>query len=194
MKKDLVSNKQEVAANKPNPNEGYKVGRDIKASRVRVIGSQGQNLGLMDLDLALEQASDQGLELVQIGFNEQEGCPTTKVMDFGKFLYERKKQRNEAKKNQKIIEIKELKFRPNIGSGDYTFRVNRIAEFLKEGKHVKVTLQFKGREIGSKEVLGGNLFERIFNDVTSKFGTGFDVQKESKGGPFWSKIFVPKAT
>jgi translation initiation factor IF-3 len=194
MKKDLVSNKQEAAAKRPSPNEGYKVGRDIKASKVRVIGSQGQNLGLMDLELALDQANDQSLELVQIGMNEQENCPTTKIMDFGKFLYEKKKQRNEAKKNQKVIEVKELKFRPNIGDGDYVFRVNRAAEFLKEGKHVKITLQFKGREIASKDILGSGLFDRIVNDVTVKFGTGFDMQKESKGGPFWSKILVPKAT
>jgi translation initiation factor IF-3 len=192
MKKKLGNSRQEGP--KPSPNEGYKIGREIRADTVRVIGDEGQNLGLMSLDLALDLAKDKGLELVQIGVNEQADCVTTKIMDIGKFLYEKKKQRGEAKKKQKVIELKELKFRPNIGDGDYNFRIGRAANFLKEGKHVKITLQFKGREIASKDTIGQNMFQRIEKDVTTSFGADFDTQKESKGGPFWSKIFVPKVS
>lgn len=190
MKKPLSNTKENQ---RPAVNDGHKIDYEIKADKVRVIGHDGQNLGLMSLEAAIELAHDKELQLVQVGTPDQDGSVAAKIMDIGKFLYEKKKQRTEAKKKQKVIELKELKFRPNIGDGDYKFRVERISEFLEEGKHVKVTLQFKGREIASKDTLGGNLFGRIEKDVLASFGDNFDMQKESKGGPLWSKIFVPKA-
>lgn len=190
MKKPLSNVKENQ---RPAANDGHKIDYEIKADKVRVIGHDGQNLGLMSLETAIELAHDKELQLVQVGTLDQDGSVAAKIMDIGKFLYEKKKQRTEAKKKQKVIELKELKFRPNIGEGDYKFRVERISEFLEEGKHVKVTLQFKGREIASKDTLGGSLFGRIEKDVLASFGDNFDMQKESKGGPLWSKIFVPKA-
>lgn len=179
---------------RPLPNEGYKVGTAIKADQVRVIGSSGENLGIMSLDQAIDAAQDIGLDLVQIGGAAEDGSVTAKIMDIGKFLYEKKKQRGEAKKKQRLVEVKELKLRPNIGDGDYSFRLKRACDFLNEGKHVKVTLQFRGREIGMKEAIGSKMFERIVGDITEGFGQAFEIQKESKGGPFWSKIIVPKTT
>ncbi len=176
---------------RPIPNEGYKVGRAIKAEEVRVIGTDGKNLGVMSLDQALNLADETGLDLVQISSGD--GVVIAKIMDVGKFLYQKKKQRVEAKKKQKVIEIKELKLRPNIGPGDYKVKISRAVQFLKDGKHVKITLQFRGREIAAMSTMGKEMFERILNDIKENFGQGFEVQKESKGGPFWSKIVVPKA-
>lgn len=190
MKKKSVKSKQPSA--RPLPNEGYKVGSAIKADQIRVIGEEGENLGIMSLDQAISSAFEQGLDLVQIGGSAEDGSVTAKIMDVGKFLYEKKKQRGEAKKKQKLVEIKELKFRPNIGDGDYAFKIKRALEFLDEGKHVKITLQFRGREIGVKETMGTKMFDRIVKDVDDSFGQNYDLQKESKGGPFWSKIIVPK--
>ncbi len=192
MKKKSVKTPSSQPNSRPLPNEGYKVGSAIKCDPLRVIGEEGENLGIMSLEQATGLAAERGLDLVQIGGSAEDGSATAKIMDVGKFLYEKKKQRGEAKKKQKLVEVKELKFRPNIGDGDYAFKIKRALEFLEEGKHVKITLQFRGREIAVKDTIGEKLFERITKNITDSFGQNFDVQKESKGGPLWSKIVVPK--
>lgn len=171
---------------------GYTINEKIREDELRVIGSEGNLLGVIPRVDALMLAQQDGLDLVQINKDAQ-GVVTAKIMDFGKFIYEKKKQQNEAKKKTKTIEVKEIKFRPNIDIGDYDFKLNKIVEFLADGCHVKITLQFKGREVNFKEGLGSTLFERIIKDAQSKLPAfAIDYQKESGLGGFWTKVLVAK--
>ncbi|MFC1854472.1 translation initiation factor IF-3 [Candidatus Dependentiae bacterium] len=176
------------------PNEGYLINEAVKADDMRLITHTGENLGIVSREQALSMAKSAGLDLVQIGSGEPGGQATAKIMDFGRFLYERKKQSGEAKKKQKTIEVKEIKFRPNIDLGDYTVKLNRAVRFLLDGKHVKVTLQFRGREIAIKRTLGEGLFSRISKDVlkNNEEILSLEEQKESKGTNMWSKVLVAK--
>ncbi len=169
---------------------GFFVNDNIRAREVRLIGDDGSNLGVVTIEQALKMAEQRGLDLVQI--SESATQAVVKVMDFGKFLYERKKQLTDAKKNQKIIQIKELKMRPRIDDGDYNIRINQAAEFLKDGKRVKFTLQFRGREIPMMDKLGTVLFERIERDLAAREIGGIVSEKDSKGGQLWAKIFYLK--
>ena len=169
---------------------GFFVNDKIKAREVRLITDDGSNVGLVVLDQALKMAQQKGLDLVQISENAAQ--VVVKIMDFGKFLYERKKQLNDAKKNQKVIQIKELKLRPRIEDGDYNIRIKQAADFFSDGKRVKFTLQFRGREIPMMDKLGTILFERIEKDLTAMDIGAIMSEKDSKGGQLWSKIFYLK--
>lgn len=171
---------------------GYFVNEKIRELELRVISQNGDNLGVLPKGEALVLAQAAGLDLVQIS-KDAEGVVTAKIMDFGKFLYEKKKQQNEAKKKTKTIEIKEIKLRPNIDSGDYDLKVAKIVEFISEGMHVKITLQFKGRELNLRGGLGPVLFERILNDVRGKTPNFIvEFQKETGIGTMWTKVLVGK--
>lgn len=174
------------------PNSGYFINDQIRADQIRVITEDGKNVGVLSRRDALSMAVEYGVDLVQIGDSDDNTLVTAKLMDFGKFLYEKKKQQNEAKKHQKVIQVKEVKLRPQIGDQDYMIKLNQAAQFLADGKRVKFTLQFKGRENAMVDELGPRLFERIHKDLLAKeLGTLID-EKESKGGPFWSKIYYLK--
>jgi translation initiation factor IF-3 len=129
---------------------------------IRLIDQDGENVGVVTPAAAVEMAEQVGLDLVEIspGANP----PVCKIMDFGKFKYEQQKKAAEAKKKQKIIEIKEVKFRPNIDTHDYEVKMRSVNKFLGEGDKVKVTLRFRGREMAHIE-LGRELLERIAKDV-----------------------------
>ena len=107
--------------------------------------------GILSRDEALKLARQADLDLVLLSEKGGEGQPVVKIMDFGKALYAKKKQLAEAKKHQKVIEVKELKLRPKIGEHDYQTKMNQAIQFLKEGKHLKVTLMFKGREAAMRD-------------------------------------------
>lgn len=115
-------------------------------------------LGVVSITEALKLAEKAGLDLVEISPNAEP--PVCKILDFGKYKYESKQRINEAKKKQKVIVLKEMKFRPNIGQGDYEVKIRKIKDFLKEGDKVKISLWFKGREIIHNEI-GMDLFKRI---------------------------------
>ena len=168
----------------------YFVNEQIKAHKVQVIDQNGQNLGVLSKEEALLAAREVELDLVQVG--QKDSMIITKIMDFGKFLYTKKKQLSEAKKKQKIIQIKEIKMRPNIGDQDYNTKLKKAEEFLKEGKKVKFTLQFRGREFIMINDLGKNIFERIEQDLTDRKLGSLVQEKEQRGGPFWSKIYYLK--
>ncbi len=164
------------------------INQNIKASSMMVIDDHGHNHGVLSKSEALNLADDQGLDLVQVG--EKEGLVVVKLMDYGKFLYDKKKQLNDAKKNQKVIQIKEIKMRPNIGDQDYRTKLNKAIQFFKEGKKVKLTLQFKGREVIMMADLGKKFFERIEQDLSEEnFGGVLTSEKESKAGSLWIKIY-----
>ncbi|PCI73798.1 translation initiation factor IF-3 [Candidatus Dependentiae bacterium] len=175
---------------KPVINSGYSINEFIKSDQLRVISADGENLGVLSKQEALTLAENSSLDLVQI--SESGDNTVARVMNFGKFLYEKKKQQHEAKKHQKVIQVKELKMRPNIGIGDYKVRLNKAIEFLKSGKRVKFTLQFRGREAITMHDVGPKLFKRVKVDLENeKLGTIMEEQ-ESRGSPFWSKIFFIK--
>lgn len=173
--------------NRDTANAKYPVNELIKADKIMVIDAVGENLGVLSKGQALMRAQESGQDLVQVG--EKDSVVVAKIMDFGKFLYERKKQVGESKKHQKIIQIKEMKLRPNIGDQDYNTKLNQAAQFFLDGKKVKFTLQFKGREITMMEDLGVRLFERISRDLTERNVGALVEEKDSRSGAFWSKIY-----
>jgi translation initiation factor IF-3 len=129
---------------------------------IRLIDQDGENVGVISPAAAIQMAEDVGLDLVEISPGATP--PVCKIMDLGKFKYEQQKKAAEAKKKQKVIEIKEVKFRPNIDTHDYEVKMRSVTKFLGEGDKVKVTLRFRGREMAHVE-LGRDLLERISGDV-----------------------------
>ncbi len=129
---------------------------------IRLIDQDGENAGVVTPATAMDMAEEVGLDLVEIspGANP----PVCKIMDFGKYKYEQQKKAAEAKKKQKIIEIKEVKFRPNIDTHDYDVKMRSVTKFLGEGDKVKVTLRFRGREMAHQE-LGRDLLTKIAGDI-----------------------------
>ena len=117
---------------------------------MRVIGSDGEMVGVLSRDEALRMAEDEGLDLVEIQPNADP--PVCKVMDFGKFKFELQKKANEAKKKSKQVEIKEVKFRPVTDEGDYQIKLRKMREFLVEGDKIKVNIRFRGREMSHQEL------------------------------------------
>ena len=135
----------------------------IRAPEIRLIGADGENVGVVTPARALAMAEEAGLDLVEISPNAEP--PVCKIMDFGKFKYETQKREAEARKKQKIIEIKEIKFRPGTDDHDYDVKMRAVLKFLGEGDKVKVTLRFRGREMAHQD-LGLALLNRVAADVT----------------------------
>ena len=135
---------------------------EIRVPRVRVIGSDGEMIGVLSRDEALSMAEDEGLDLVEIQPNADP--PVCKIMDFGKFRFEQQKKASEAKKKQKQVEIKELKFRPVTDDGDYQIKLRNMRRFIAEGDRVKVVVRFRGREMSHTE-LGLAMTQRIEEDL-----------------------------
>ena len=146
----------------PQRDTGPRVNDKIRANEIRLIGADGGNVGVVTPARAIEMAVDAGLDLVEISPNASP--PVCKIMDFGKFKYEQQKRESEARKKQKIIEIKEVKFRPNTDTHDYEVKMRNVFKFLENGDKVKVTLRFRGREMAHQN-LGRELLERVAEDT-----------------------------
>jgi translation initiation factor IF-3 len=129
---------------------------------VRLIGADGQQVGVVNTSRAIEMAVEIGLDLVEVSPNAEP--PVCKLIDFGKFKYEAQKKANEARKKQKIIDIKEIKLRPTIDDADYQVKMRSIRRFLEEGDKVKVTLRFRGREMVHQE-LGVKVLDRVRDEL-----------------------------
>ncbi|MEJ2014465.1 MAG: translation initiation factor IF-3, partial [Limibacillus sp.] len=138
--------------------EGPRVNELITVREVRVIDAEGENRGVLSISDAMKLAEDSGLDLVEISPNVDP--PVVKVMDYGKYKYEAQKKKNEAKKKQKVIEIKEIKMRPNIDQHDYDVKMRAVNKFLGEGDKVKVTLRFLGRVMALQD-LGLALLHKV---------------------------------
>ena len=135
---------------------------DILNEEVRCIAPDGEQLGVMKTEDAIAEADSHGLDLVEVSPNADP--PVCKILDYGKFKFEAQKKRNEAKKKQKVIEVKEIKLRPNIDEHDYQVKMRSVQKFLDEGDKVKVTLRFRGREMAHQE-LGVNVLNRVREDT-----------------------------
>jgi translation initiation factor IF-3 len=151
------------AAQQAPAREGPRINDEIRVPQVRLIDDAGEMMGVMSAREALIRAYDLGLDLVEISPNAVP--PVCKILDYGKYKYEQQKKANEARKKQKIVEIKEIKVRPNIDDHDYDVKMRQMKNFIGEGDKVKVTLRFRGREMAHQE-LGVKVLERIRNDLT----------------------------
>lgn len=147
----------------PAPREaaGPRVNAQINVREVRLVLANGDMHGVIATRDAIRMAQSEGLDLVEISPNASP--PVCKILDYGKYKYELQKKRNEAKKKQKVIEIKEIKLRPNIDEHDYEIKMRSVKRFLEEGDKVKVTMRFRGREMAHHE-LGLKVLERVKNE------------------------------
>jgi translation initiation factor IF-3 len=151
-----------------------------------VIDEEGQQLGIMAPQKALEMARERGFDLVEVA--PQANPPVCRIVDFGKFLYEQKKRAHEAKQKQFVIEVKEIKFRPATDEHDYNFKMKHAKEILADGNKVKATVRFRGREITHKE-LGMRLLERLEKDLAENGTIEFRPRLE---GMQLTMVFSPK--
>ena len=151
----------------PPTRDGPRVNEEIRVPQVRLIDQDGEMQGVMSARDAMNRAFAIGLDLLEISPNADP--PVVKILDYGKFKYEQQKKKNEARKRQKVIEIKEIKVRPNIDENDYQVKMRAMKSFIEEGDKVKVTLRFRGREMAHQEI-GIRVLERIRTemDVSSK--------------------------
>jgi translation initiation factor IF-3 len=146
----------------PPVKSGPRFNQMIAVDKVRVIDENGENLGVMLTNEAIEQANGVGLDLVEVSPNADP--PVCKFLDVGKFRYEAQKKANLARKTQKTQEIKEIKMRPNIDDHDYDTKMRSVFKFIDEGDKVKVTLRFRGREMAHQQ-LGMDLLKRVQDDI-----------------------------
>lgn len=142
--------------------EGPRVNEEIRVPQVRLIDQNGEMVGVMSTREALMRAYDVGMDLLEISPNAVP--PVCKITDYGKYKYEQQKRASEARKKQKIVEIKEVKVRPNIDDHDYEVKMKQMRGFIGDGDKVKVTLRFRGREMAHQD-LGLKVLERIRNDL-----------------------------
>jgi translation initiation factor IF-3 len=146
-----------IAAPKRN-----RVNEEITAPQVRLIGADGDQIGIVDFDTAMARASAEELDVVEIVPNADP--PVCRLMDFGRFLFDQKKKKNEQRKKQKQVQVKEVKFRPGTDIGDYQVKLRNLVRFLNEGDKAKVTMRFRGREHAHRE-LGLELLRRVESDL-----------------------------
>ncbi len=142
--------------------DGPRVNEEIRVPQVRLIDQDGEMQGVLTIREALARAYGIGLDLLEISPNADP--PVVKILDYGKYKYEAQKKKNEARKRQKTIEIKEIKVRPNIDENDYQVKMRAMKSFIEEGDKVKVTLRFRGREMAHQDI-GVRVLERIRNEM-----------------------------
>ena len=166
--------------------QDHQLNEDIRDKEIRVIGSNGEQLGIMAPKTALDMAYDQGLDLVKIAPNAIP--PVCKIIDYGKFRFEQSKKEKEAKKNQHVTEVKEIRMSPGIDIGDFNVKVKNAQKFLKDGNRVKVTVRFRGREMAHTDI-GRNLLVQ-FSEACSDIA---NVEKNAKlDGRHMSMFLGPK--
>ena len=162
------------------------INEQIRAPKVQLINHLGENVGVVSRSEALRLAQDVDLDLALIAPSGKDNVPVVKVMDFGKVLYEKKKK-------QKVIQVKEIKLRPTIGEHDYQTKINHVVQFLNEGKHVKISIFFKGRENTAKIERGTKLFNKI-NKSFDDLGILANLMQERdmNVGQVWSRVYYLK--
>ena len=142
--------------------EGPRVNEDIDNAQVRLVDADGEMIGVVPTEEALDRAADAGLDLVEVSPNADP--PVCKILDFGKLKYENQKKKAEARKKQKTIDVKEIKMRPGIEEHDYQVKMRSMRRFIDDGDKVKVTLRFRGREMAHQD-LGAKVLDRVRDDM-----------------------------
>ena len=158
MENSIVRTGQEM----PSSSDGPRINEMINSRSVRCIDPDGEQLGILSIDEAMNKAEELGLDLVELQPNADP--PVCKILDYGKHKYQAQKRANEARKKQKIIEVKEIKLRPNIDQHDYQVKMKAVRKFIDGGDKVKITLRFRGREMAHVE-LGTDLLTRVQEDI-----------------------------
>jgi translation initiation factor IF-3 len=172
-----------IAAPKRN-----RVNEEITAPQVRLIGADGDQIGVIDTETAQERATQEGLDLVEIVPNAEP--PVCRLMDYGRFRFDQKKKQAEARKKQKQVQIKEVKFRPGTDIGDYQVKLRNLTRFLQDGDKAKVTMRFRGREHAHRE-LGLDLLRRVEADLS---GISIVEQQPQMEGRQMVMVLGPKKT
>lgn len=164
----------------------HQLNEDIRDKEVRLIGSDGTQLGIMSAAQAQNLAAEQELDLVKISPNAQP--PVCKIMDYSKFCFDQKKREKEAKKNQRVVEIKEVRMSPSIDTNDFNTKAKNAMKFLKEGNRVKVSVRFRGREMAHT-----NLGEKLLLDFAETCSEISTMEKNPKlDGRFMAMFLSPK--
>ena len=140
----------------------HRINGEIRVNEVRLIGIEGEQLGIVKIAQALEMAEEHDIDLVEI--SPTAVPPVCRLMDYGKFRYQEQKRQQEARAKQKVVQLKEVKFRPGTDEGDYNVKLRNVRRFIEDGDKVKVSLRFRGREIAHQE-LGMRVLERVRDDV-----------------------------
>jgi translation initiation factor IF-3 len=161
----------------PVQKEGPRTNEDIRVREVQLIDQDGANKGVVEIQAALAMAQEAGLDLVEIAPNSSP--PVAKILDVGKYKYQAQKKAAEARKKQKVVEVKEIKLRPMIDDHDYDVKMRAMRRFFEEGDKVKVTLRFRGREMAHQEI-GMKLLERVRDDLVKAAKVEMDPRLEGR--------------
>jgi translation initiation factor IF-3 len=161
----------------PVTKDGPRINEEIRAREVHLIDKDGSNKGNVSVAEALAFAQAAGMDLVEIAPNATP--PVVKLLDYGKYKYQEQKKQAEARKKQKVVEVKEIKFRPMIDDHDYDVKMRAMQRFFEEGDKVKVTLRFRGREMAHME-LGTKLLERVKEDASKIAKVEMDARFEGR--------------
>ena len=168
------------------PQDSVRRNEMIRAREVRVIAADGEQLGILQRNEAIVMAKEAGMDLVEVSSNSEP--PVCRIMDYGKFKYEQQKKKQEAKKRQAVVQIKEIKVRPKTDDHDYETKVRHIRRFLEEGDRCKITVFFRGREIVHKD-RGIAILERVVQDLADIARVDQDPRAE---GRTLQMMLVPK--
>jgi translation initiation factor IF-3 len=170
----------------PPTREGPRVNDQISVDKVRVIDADGEMVGVISVEEGVELAFEVGLDLVEV--SPHADPPVCKILDYGKFKYEAQKKANEARKKQKVIEVKEIKMRPGIDEHDYQVKMRAVKKFLDHGDKVKMTIRFRGREMAHQN-LGMKVLDRVREDL----GEEIKVEQFPKTeGRLMTMVVAPK--
>jgi translation initiation factor IF-3 len=161
----------------PVQKDGPRVNEEIRNREVQLIDQVGTNHGTVPIQIALEKAAEAGLDLVEISPNASP--PVCKLLDYGKYKFQAQKKAAEARKKQKVVEVKEIKLRPMIDDHDYDVKMRAMKRFFEEGDKVKVTLRFRGREMAHQE-LGTKLLDRVKDDLGPLAKVEMDARFEGR--------------
>ena len=173
--------------NANNNNKGQRVNEQIRVREVRLIDDEGNQKGIVPTLEALKMAKDKDLDLVEVSPNANP--PVCKILDYGKYRFEQEKKLRDAKKNQKVLKLKEIRMQPKIGSGDLDTKAKHVQEFLNQGDKVKVTIRFRGRELAHTE-LGYDVLQEVLKRLTS----AYVIEKQpAMDGKFMSMTLAAKA-
>ena len=170
-----------------NNNKGQRVNEQIRVREVRLIDDEGNQKGIVPTLEALKMAKDKDLDLVEVSPNANP--PVCKILDYGKYRFEQEKKLRDAKKNQKVLKLKEIRMQPKIGSGDLDTKAKHVQEFMNQGDKVKVTIRFRGRELAHTE-LGYDVLQEVLKRLTS----AYVIEKQpAMDGKFMSMTLAAKA-
>jgi len=165
-----------------------RVNRQIRARQVRVVDENGEQLGILSPDDAVREAEERNLDLVEVAPSADP--PVCRIMDYGKYRYERKRRIRDSRKNQHTVSVKEIKYRPKIDKHDFDYKTRRVREFLGEGNKVKITIMFRGREMAHPE-FGRDILTKVVEETRDLSSGEYSPQNAPLEGRNMSLVLNP---